>query len=313
MTDKIKLVKDLAKKKHFSFYEKDVIEKTKRVQPRLVLDVFLENNEKGVLKLLVSKSEKDKSNFLRELKIISRINKKDATLTNKIIDSSSGKEKWMLLNYLEGDIAGNIFKFKEEYQTKDLIDYLCESLKTFSALKIFKVQKSDLTNAKEQVLAAIKLLDSKNHPLASSKEKVEAIYEKNISFLTDLKNYRFSHNDLSPLNIVIGNDQYSIIDWELSGMHLKTFDAAYIAQRSWGNESWQKDFEKKVFSGLLAKADESNYRFWQMILLIIDLDTFVNKKDSFVFKHGQHFEDGFFEEMAALYLQKAEGLIKLLS
>lgn len=83
-------------------------------------------------------------------------------------------------------------------------------------------------------------------------KKIEQLLEKNKNLLNKNANY-LTHGDLYPNNILISNNQLTIIDWELVHLNNQSFDFAFIWMNAFRNPKWQQEFFNTFFQKIKNK------------------------------------------------------------
>ena len=182
------------------------------------------NNRKYLMRFDIT--NKSISNFKQEYEILKRLEFLNIAQKALFIDTSKKyfKNKFMILSYIEGK---SLDKLKNIRYNK-----LAKKLANLHKLNIDFVNKAhSFDNHRIRIEKTIKKLkgDLKSFDAKNTIQEIFEIYHRNLK--KELKNYKpvltFCHGDVCLPNTLLSNNEFYLIDWELSGKMDPALELSY--------------------------------------------------------------------------------------
>ena len=298
---------NLLSSKKLSYDKKIADFQFERNQSRYVL-IINDQKRKYIFKGLINQNDQDRNSFIKDIHFIKNLSNLSAPFkTNTIIDSGDKPSLWIILDYIEGQVSGNIFEYNKSFINNNFLASIFSSIEWLQKNPPKNVLKDNKTFSLWLEKNAKKIIDHDYFKINLNSIKRVINYLQKYSL--DKKNIFFAHNDLSPLNVIIRNKEISIIDWEMSGFNIAPFDLAYCFQRAWRYPI----FQKMILEKISVKKEVSFKKAFMGLILIflcIDLITFQKALNGFKFKHGQEFSQDYLQELENIYQEKISFVIE---
>lgn len=206
-----------------------------------------------VFKLLVSENWWDEESFYREIEFLRFVTETGLSRWVPKLQKTSLETEpyWYLREFVNHKITGDIitdFGFRQAFMEEVAPDVLVETLTQIWLLPSSTQHPLVNRRAKDEghLAGSVVIVGAVKHPKSRK-------WEKELSSFMSVSEKRlneeplvFSHTDLYPENILFGEKQVSIIDWEHYGRWFVFADAVFIYLLAWQNPDWQQEWAVKI-------------------------------------------------------------------